>query len=282
MANKYDRQVQAFGKATQQKLASSVACIVGLGGIGSQLAQALAYLGLGSLVLIDDDVVEDSNLNRLIGASAADVGRKKVTVISDLIARTNPTALCKPIAKNIRSREALEEASKASVLFGCVDNDGARLILTELCCSYKVSYIDSATEFFVEAGEIKDFGGRVVVSKPGDFCLSCAGEIDMEAAKAQLEPETTRKIRQEHGYGFGPLLPSPAVVSLNGIVANIAATEFLMMMSSVREPFRKSTYKGMRGVLQVSRDFRRDDCFNCGYLVGLGESADIFRYALSE
>jgi molybdopterin-synthase adenylyltransferase len=280
--NKYERQIRAFGEEVQDRLRDSLVCIVGLGGIGSQIAQALAYLGVESFILIDEDIVEGSNLNRLIGATAGDIGRKKVNVTADLILHTNTRATCKQIAKNLRSREALAEAQKASAVFGCVDNDGARLVLMELCCAYKLPYLDSATEFFLEVGRVSNFGGRVVVSRPGDFCLSCAGEIDMEMAKAQLEPEKTRKVREEHGYGFGPDVPSPAVVSLNGIIANIAVTEFLMMTSVIREPFRKSTYKGMRGVVQVSRDIRREGCFNCEYLVGQRDSANIFRYAFSE
>jgi len=280
--SRYERQVQALGTEVQERLRKSNVCVVGLGGLGSQVLQALAYLGVQTFTLIDEDSVEVTNLNRLIGATVGDIGRPKVDVGAELVAEVNPNAVSTPIAKNLRSREGLDHARDASVLFGAVDNDGARLILMELCCAYQLPYFDAATEFFLEAGRVADFGGRVVVSKPGDFCLSCAGEIDMELAKTQLEPEGTRKVREEHGYGFGANVPSPAVASLNGIVSNIAVTEFLMMISGIRQPFRKSTYKGMRGVVQVSRDTRREGCFNCEYLVGRGDSANIYRYALKD
>lgn len=280
--NRFDRQVRAIGVDAQERLRLSNVCLVGLGGIGSQVAQALAYLGVGQFVLIDEDVVEQSNLNRVVGAKSSDVGNRKVEVVANKIGEVAEAASVRAIAKNLRSREALAEATKVAVVFGCVDNDAARLVLTELCCAYKVTYIDAATEFFLEAGAVRDFGGRVVVSRPGDFCLDCAGEIDMEVAKAQLESEAVRQLREEHGYGLGPDVTSPAVVSLNGIVANIAVTEFLMHVSRLRDPFRKSTYKGMRGIVQVSRDTRRSGCFNCEYIVGKNESANIYRYALGD
>jgi hypothetical protein len=152
----------------------------------------------------------------------------------------------------------------------------------ELCCAYELPLVDMASEFLIQADKVQDFGGRVVVAQPGDFCLQCAAEIDMEAAKAELEPEAVRKVREEHGYGFGPTIPSPAVVSLNGIIANIGVTEFLMVVSGIREPFRKTIYKGMRGIVQVSRDVRRPGCFNCEYLVGKGDTANLYRYAISD
>jgi molybdopterin/thiamine biosynthesis adenylyltransferase len=215
-----------------------------------------------------------------VGATVNDIGRQKVAVAADVVRDVNEKAGCRSVARDLRSREALASAKEASVIFGCIDNDSARLVLMELCCAYQIPYLDAASEFFVSGDAVRDFGGRVVVSRPGDFCLDCAGEINMEMAKAELEPELARKVREEHGYGFGPTVPSPAVVSLNGIVANIAVTEFLMMVSGIREPFRKSTYKGMRGVLQVSRDIRRPGCFNCEYLLGKGDSANIYRYAI--
>ena len=62
-----DRQVRAFGPEGHKRIASSRVAIVGLGGIGSIVAQQLAHLGVQDVVLIDDDPIEDTNLNRLVG-----------------------------------------------------------------------------------------------------------------------------------------------------------------------------------------------------------------------
>ena len=79
---------QSFlGKGSGHVLTASRVGIVGLGGGGSHIAQQLAHVGIGNFVLIDFDHIEDSNLNRLVGATARDVknGKAKVEILSKLI-----------------------------------------------------------------------------------------------------------------------------------------------------------------------------------------------------
>jgi molybdopterin/thiamine biosynthesis adenylyltransferase len=276
----YSRQLLAFGEAGQKAIAGTHAAIVGVGGLGSHVAQQLGYLGVGRMTLIDGDRVEDTNMNRLVGAGTSDLGTPKVDVVAAAVRRVNERAKIEAIAADLRSQRALKSLQDIEVVFGCVDNDGARLILMELCCAYRKLYIDSATEIIpAESDRPFDFGGRVVVSIPGQFCLSCSGELDMEVAKADLEPEDVTQVRKAHGYGISERGPAPAVVSLNGIVASIAVTEFMVAVTKIRAAHRKSTYRGMRGVVQVSTDERRPDCINCGYLLGRGDSANVVRYA---
>jgi molybdopterin/thiamine biosynthesis adenylyltransferase len=279
--DRFSRQVLAFGEFGQQHIAKTHAAVVGVGGLGSQVAQALAYLGTGEFTLIDDDRIEPSNLNRLIGATVSDLGQPKVSVVAAAVCRINHDAKVRAIASNLRSRAALTALQDASVVFGCVDNDGARLVLTEFCCAYQRLYIDSATEILrTEHGGSIDFGGRVVASVPGEFCLSCGGELDMEAAKVDLESSAVREARQRHGYGVADVAAAPSVVSLNGIVANIAVTEFMASVTGLRPPNTKSTYRGMRGVVQVSLDKRKPGCVNCEYLTGKGQAAEVLRYVV--
>ena len=278
---RFSRQVLAFGETGQQKIAAAHAAVVGVGGLGSHAVQQLAYLGVAHFVLIDPDRVEESNLNRLVGATPNDVGEAKAQVLGTALLRINPTATASVVTSDLRSRAALSALRDASVVFGCVDNDGARLILTEFCCAYEKPYIDSATEILPATdNEPFEFGGRVVVSIPGEFCLSCANELDIEEAKQDLEPAEVKAERLAHGYGVGNAAPAPAVVSLNGVIASIGVTEFVAMATGLRAPNRKSVYKGMRGVVHVSTDQRRPDCINCGYLVGKADRADVLRYAL--
>jgi molybdopterin-synthase adenylyltransferase len=280
--NRFSRQILAFGADGQREIERQRIGIVGLGGIGSQVTQALAYLGGRRFVLVDDELVEDTNLNRLIGATPEDViaKRRKTEVAERMIRGINDGAEVIPIDLNLRSKPALDHLTTCSVIFGCVDNDGARLILMELAASYSVPLIDSASEILLDESHtrLEDFGGRVVVCRPGDFCLTCAGEIDVEAAKAELESDDVRLLRRAHGYGLGDHLPTPAVVSLNGIVSNFAVTEFLAMITHFREPFRKRVYQGIRGIILQNKDERKNDCYNCGYLVGKREGANIYRY----
>jgi len=281
--DKFSRQVLAFGSEGQKRIAGTKVGIVGLGGMGSCVAQMLGYLGTGEFILVDDDRVEESNLNRLIGATEEDVIRKtaKTEVSQRVIRSINPKANIQMLG-NLRSEEAIESLSVfPDVIFGCVDNDSARMILTDLAAAYGKTLIDCATEIETDGDKVTNFGGRVVVARPGDFCLWCANQIDAEIARQELESGKEKEFRQNHGYGLGPMVPAPAVISLNTTIAGLAVTEFIMLLTGIREPQRLLTYKGMRGVVIASNDVKKPGCLVCDFLVGKREKADLKRYLRS-
>jgi molybdopterin/thiamine biosynthesis adenylyltransferase len=278
--DRFSRQILAFGKNGQKKIFEAKVGVVGLGGTGSLIVQMLAYLGVGDFLLIDDDIVESSNLNRLVGASLKQARGKtpKIEVAKKVIRSINPKAKIKAVFKNLREKASFDYLSRRpEIIFGCVDNDSARLILTELAAAYNKTLIDSAAEI-INRQDFQEFGGRVIVACPGDFCLLCAGQIDLETARQELESPAEKIYRKKMGYGLGPGIPDPAVISLNGVIAGLAVTEFLMLVTGLRLPNRRVTYKGMRGVFRECRDEKRDDCWVCNSLVGQGKKANINRY----
>jgi len=278
--DKFSRQILAFGKQGQNRIMNAKVAIVGLGGLGSFIAKMLAYLGVQEFILVDDDIVEESNLNRLIGASYEDAKGKsaKVDVAARVISSINAQAGVRRINKNLRSEEAIDALCETcEIIFACVDNDSARLILTELSAAFDKTLIDSGTEI-INSKDYQEFGGRVIVAQPGDFCLLCAGQIDLALAHQELESEPERSFRQAAGYGLGSNMPNPSVISLNSIIAGLAVTEFLMQVTGLRPPNRMVTYKGMRGVFKESIDSKRNNCIVCNSLAGKREQADIKRY----
>lgn len=279
---RFARQVLMFGEEGQKKIQAQIVGVVGGGGLGSQVHQALAYTGVKKKLFgIDDDRADATNLNRLAGAEPADVGRLKVDIARDHVMRINPQINFVGIPKNLRTREAIQSLIGCSVIFGCVDHDGPRLVLTELAAAYDIPLIDVATEIFPEAeGQPFDFGGRVIVARPGDYCLVCADQLDLERAKEDLETPEVRALRRKHNYGIGNDGPAPSVFALNGILANLAVMEFIAMVTGMREPARHLTYKGDRGVVLRRDANRRSDCFTCACLRGQCEHANIWRYLL--
>jgi len=268
-----------FGKAGQQKLEVQKAGVVGAGGIGSQVCQALAYTGVRDFVVVDDDTLEETNMNRVAGAFPSDIGRHKVEIAKRHIGQIKSDATVLAIPKNLRTHRAMQALTECSVIFGCVDHDGPRLVLTELAAAYSIPLIDAATEIFPEIeGQTFHFGGRVVIARPGDYCLFCAEQIDRELAKEDLETPEVRAVRRQHGYGVGKDNPAPSVFALNGIIANMAIMEFIVMTTGVRQTARKLTYKGDRGVV-TSNNTANPDCFTCANC-GQGEGANIWRYVL--
>jgi len=155
------------------------------------------------------------------------------------------------------------------------------LVLAEFSAAYRIPLIDLATEIFPGKPERPfDFGGRVIVSLPGQYCLFCANQIDRELAKEDLESPEVRALRRKHGYGLGSDGPAPSVCALNGIVANLAVTEFMVMTTGLRDPARRLTYKGLRGVVTASEDRGAPDCYTCKCLCGQGDEAGLARYLL--
>ena len=142
---RFSRQIALFGIEGQKKIAASRVGIVGLGGLGSHLAQQLAFLGVSEFVLIDHDLITQSSRNRAIGATSADVDKSaKVDVAKRMILEIDPEAkvVCHPV-KLEKAREALVDRT---VVFGGVDSDLARLQLTEIASTNKLPYFDLASD----------------------------------------------------------------------------------------------------------------------------------------
>jgi molybdopterin/thiamine biosynthesis adenylyltransferase len=278
---RFSRQVLAFGEEGQKKLSAARIGIVGVGGIGSQIVQDLAYIGVENFLIVDDDIVEESNLNRLVGALPIDAREKrlKVDVTERMIMQINPEARVMKLGMNLRDEKVLDALTHTDYLFGCVDNDSARLILTELAAAFEILLIESAAQIHPEEGWINGFGGRVIIACPGEFCALCANQIDVKIAKIELESPPEKEFREKHGYGMGSEVTAPAVISLNGIIANLAVTEFLMFLTGIRPYNRMVVYKGMEGKVNVRIDKKKEDCVICNSLVGKRESADLKRYA---
>ncbi len=276
------RQVLALGRTGQANIEGIEVAIVGLGGLGSHVAQQLAYLGVRHFVLIDGDRVDPTSLNRLVQAGPRDVGRMKVDVIKEQVERLagRKYISVKALATDLRDANALEAVKKVDVLFGCVDNDGARLVLNELACAYLIPYFDLAVGLSSDNDRISEAGGRVAVVLPTGPCLLCASEVDLRQASDDLVSEEELMRRRLQGYA-GPALPSPSVVSLNGVVASIGAQEFLAFVSKIRPVRTFTVYDMMEHERSpvVSRLVAADpDCLACASK-GTGDKTWIERYS---
>lgn len=277
------RQILAIGQQGQEQIRQTSVAIVGLGGLGSQVAQLLAYLGVENFVLIDFDKVETVNLNRLVSAGPRDLGRSKVKVAEKMIKRITHKDYgnVQKFECDMREKRVLAALKGVDVIFGCVDRDGPRLILNELALAYMIPYIDCAFGINVEKGAIKEAGGRVILVEPDGPCLVCCKEIDIRAASDDLASVEELTVRKRQGYVSGADVPSPSVVSLDATVASIAATEFLALVTGFR-PAQTYTFYDMIEQRIVPRIVKSDPkCVACS-VKGLGDKANIERYANKE
>jgi molybdopterin/thiamine biosynthesis adenylyltransferase len=141
---------------------------------------------------------------------------------------------------DLRTIDAIHALVDSDVIFGCVDNDGPRLVLNELALAYMIPYIDCAVGINVDENRM-EAGGRIVVVQPDSPCLICCKEIDTEEASNYLAPPAELRLRKIRGYVSGAELMSPAVVSLNGAVSSAAVTEFLFLMTGLKPAHGRPT-----------------------------------------
>ncbi|MGY4485578.1 hypothetical protein ACVWWR_004769 [Bradyrhizobium sp. LM3.2] len=129
---RYDRQVRAFGADGQRAISLLKVGVIGLGGTGSVLIQQLARLGVRDYVLIDPDAVESTNLNRLAGVGAADVGAAKIAVAEREIRACSPKARVHGVRADVVDQSSADELTGVDFIFLCTDSHASRAIVCQL------------------------------------------------------------------------------------------------------------------------------------------------------
>lgn len=264
--DRYSRHVGLFGVEGQERIARTAVAIVGLGGLGSHVAQQLAHLGISRYLLLDGDTVSVSNLNRLVGANEHDVGTRKVDAAEKMITAIQASAGVVQVAGPFDVESPPEGLDGADILFGCIDSDPTRLGLVRYASTHARPYIDLATDV-ASGGE---FGGRIVFAKDGERCLSCLGELEQhELARAQMSDEQRAADDEIYGIDREALgATGPSVVSINGAVASLAVTEFLVWLTGIREPKGYLSYRGDLATVRPRADPPRSYCHYCMTLWG--------------
>ena len=280
---RYDRNMRFFGREGQDRLSGASVAVVGVGGLGTHVVQQLALLGVGRLVLIDDEEIDETNRNRYVGVRHDDSvsGTLKVANGERIVGDINPDIETILIPEQLASSSAFVGVIDCDYVFGCLDNEGARLILTELCAAYSKPYFDLASDIMVDESR---YGGRVCVAWDGNGCLFCYDELDVVAAREDLMNPNARRDHQDiYGLPRDALGETgPSVVSINGVVASLGVTEFMLVATKVRDvPRGLLTYRAHAGIVTVARN-PVPGCYYCRGLRGKGEDADVWRYARVE
>ena len=143
---RYNRQIilRNFDFEGQEKLKDSTILIIGAGGLGCASTQYLAAAGLGSMTLVDDDVVELSNLQRQILHCDDTIGEKKVISAKNALNRINPNCHITPIDKRLSDDELRVLISSHDLVLDGTDNVETRNQLNRLCFESKTPLISGA------------------------------------------------------------------------------------------------------------------------------------------
>ena len=283
MTERYDRHMPLFGRSGQERLGACHVAIVGVGGLGTHVVQQLTLLGVGCLSLIDSEELAETDRNRYVGVRRHDPvpGMRKVDIGERLIQSINSEIQVAKVFDSVVSEPGFAALRAASHVFGCLDSEGARLILNEYCAAYEKPYIDLASDII--PGDPPNFGGRICVTWDAPGCIVCYDLLDMAEAQEDLAgPAAQRDRKAIYGVSTDDLGRSgPSVVSLNGVVASVGVMEFMLGVTGVRSPRRLLKYHGQRGVVTVVSDAPAPDCYYCANVRGRGDAADVYRYVTS-
>ncbi len=240
----FHRQALAFGQALNCDLRKLRVGIVGCGGTGSAVAMLLARLGVGQIVLFDNDIVDQTNLNRLHGACQADADAMlpKVKVVAREISELGLGVRVVPVNAWVGDPVCRDALKSCDILFGCTDDHDGRMFLNRFAYYYLTPVIDIGLAIDVgdeDVPKIKALDGRVTVIGPGNTCLLCREVIDPAIAADQAlkrkNPAEYEK-RKAEAYVFGEGNPSPAVVTFTTELACMGVNELLHLLQGFRGP----------------------------------------------
>lgn len=227
-------------KEGQQKLKAARVLVVGTGGLGSPLALYLAAAGVGTLGLVDFDVVDQTNLQRQIIHGTSDVGRSKLESAADRIREVNPHVNIEPHETHLNSSNALEILREYDVVVDGTDNFPTRYLVNDACVLLGKPNV---------YGSIFRFEGQVSVfyAKEGP-CYRCL-------------------FREPPPPGLVPSCAEGGVLGvLPGIIGSLQALETLKLILGVGEPLigRLQIFDGLEFRWQELKLRKDPECVVCG------------------
>ncbi|PKQ19345.1 MAG: hypothetical protein CVT66_10605 [Actinobacteria bacterium HGW-Actinobacteria-6] len=277
-----ERTVSAWGGTIQADLGRMRVGIVGVGSVGSHVAEALARTGVGEIRLIDFDSVEYRNLDRLLHATRFDVAlaRSKVEVLGEALVRSASATRFKveSLEMSVCEEAGYRAALDCDLLFCCVDRPWPRFVLNVIAYAHLIPVVDGG--IFVDAAtnpvRMRGADWRAHVAGPGRKCLECSGQYapgDVAADRCGDfdDPAYIKALASSHQAKHGENVFAFSVAC--------ASLEVLQALTMIVGPAGVGNIGGQHyHMLPGTIDTVTDGCAaGCPYsetLMGLGESAN--------
>lgn len=285
------RTVSAWGDRVQADLARLRVGIVGLGSVGSVVAEELARIGIQEIVAIDFDSVELLNLDRTLHAHRIDavLRRSKVAVAGRALRRSATARGFKVrlIEASVCEEVGYRAALDCDVVFGCVDRPWARNVLDFIAYAHLVPVVDIGIMVtLTRSGRLRGADWKARVAAPGRRCLECSGQYSpgLVAAeqKGQLDdPHYIQGLPQDH-----PLRRNENVFAFSVSAASFGVLQALSMVvapADYPDP-GTLTYHFVPGTLDRDHDVCGPMCF-APHFLARGDSSpyvQIGQHALAE
>jgi adenylyltransferase/sulfurtransferase len=230
---RYSRQLSLIGREGQDKLKRAKILIAGAGGLGSPIATYLAFAGVGRIVIVDNDTVEMSNLNRQTLHWSSDVGRKKTASAQEKIRAMNPYVEVETISCMIEEANVAGIVGDADLIVDALDNFSARYLLNSVAIKRRIPFFH---------GAVRGFHGQAMTVIPYQTaCLRC------------VFPQTP------------PAETFPIIGVIPGVIGSIQATEVIKYLTGKGELLtnRLLLWDGLSGEMSFLQVKRNPSCQDC-------------------
>jgi molybdopterin/thiamine biosynthesis adenylyltransferase len=261
---RYDRQARLFGDRGQQTFAKMRVAIVGLGGIGSIINELLARLGVGALVLIDSETVEETNRPRLLACEADDKGRAKVVIAARNARRANPNINLELVMSRVEEPRARDALAGCDWIFLAADTASARYWVNATVQQLLIPGTQAGVKIPVDYdGNVGRIHAATRLLTPGEGCMWCNGLIDPTELAIEMQPDRERKQAR-----YLDEVPAPSVIALNALAASEAVNHFMLAAVSLHDENEDApdVVHFPRQRQRILQNHRRDnECEWCGY-----------------
>jgi len=159
---RYSRNQRSLSCADQLRLLKSQVAIIGLGGLGGTVTDLLARLGVGHLTLVDEDVFDESNINRQLLSSLDRLGKPKADCAAEHVRNVNPAIMVRSETVFFSQENGTDLLAGCNLAIDCLDTIGARFDLQDICCRLHIPMISAA---------VGGTSGQATVIFPGDAGL---------------------------------------------------------------------------------------------------------------
>jgi hypothetical protein len=268
-----DRQVRLFGDRGQQILRSLRVGLLGLGGAGSLINQALAHLRVGTVVGVDDDIIDETSLPRVVGATAddAEAGTPKVDVAARLVDAIGSGTRFEGIRANAVDAAAALALSRCDVLFLAGDSMQARHVANAICQQYLIPGFQVGAKVPATDGVVGDPFAVARVLGPDGLCMWCAELISATKLQEEGLSHEQRRFAQ-----YVPGVIAPSVITMNALSTALAMNDFLFMVTGLleaRELTPRWYYFGTRTFAEETARGGDPSCPECAKRKARGDRA---------
>ncbi|MDV0446588.1 putative adenylyltransferase/sulfurtransferase MoeZ [Methanosarcinaceae archaeon Ag5] len=246
MIPRYSRQMPLFGESGQKALSEACVFIAGAGGLGSPVATYLAAAGVGKIILLDFDAVDETNLNRQFLHHEKDIGRQKAVSGSEKLSSQNPHITVLPVCEKLTDKNVSELTGGAGIIVDALDNDETRRVLAKFAFNSRLPYFHAA---------VYGFSGQVSVFLPDGPCFFCAFPADESNSSCEL-PENVGKTGT-------PAKPEKFPISgtVCGVIGSLEANEVVKYITKKGELLsgKLLIWDGLTNSFDQI-EFEKDDC----------------------